>query len=374
MTSRTVLLGRAGIAATSAAILLVGTGAVLSPASADAPVKVGWWNFASGGGQAVPAPDVNTGGIRIGVVSQQPVAFGAVQYALPKDGSATIELAVTKNTDTQGLNKVMMCPTKDNSWKPGDDQDASGAPSFDCDVHHFVGRLSADGKTMTFLVDGSADVSDGVLSLAVVPLHTTEIPQAGTDPGTGTDLTPPFVMDFDKPGANSFVSDDSSSSSSGSDSSAPPPPAAGPDVPSGGSGGGTTVPAAPATSSSGGGDLNLPPATADAPGASPVVAGAQPPSAVGGQLAPQAAVAPAKPRGSDYKRNLLWLLLIALAFFVLYTQNQTQRAPRVLAGPRTREQGGAAAAALPMPYPASAAPRGLGRFAKPREGAARPLI
>ena len=274
---------RVAVAATSASIGLVATGAVFSPASADAPVKVAWWNFAAGGGQAAPAPDTADGGLRVGVSSQQPLAFGAVQYNLPKDGSATLELAITaitSNANAPTLNAIVACPTKDNNWKAGGDQDAAGAPGFDCDSFHFVGHLSADQSTMTFQVDGSADISDG--PAINVP------PATSTDPGTGQ---------------------------------------------------------------------------------TPVVAGQQPTS-TGGGTAPVAAVAPV---AKDNHHDLLLMLLVLLLFAILYSQNASQRAPRRLVG-ATAPTADGAATPLPVPYPAGADARGLGRFAKPRSGAARPLI
>ena len=253
--------------------------------------------------------------------------------------------------------------------------DASGAPAFNCDVRHFVGHLSADQTTMTFLVDGSADVSDGVLSLAIVPQHSSEIPEAGTDPGTGTDLTPPFRIDFDKPGANEFTAEDSGgaadSGSGGTDSSSttPPPTTTG----SSSSGGGTTAPAAAPAA----GSINVPPATGTDPaaGQSPVVAGQQPTSttpAAGSGVAPAAAVAPAKSDNS--KHDLLLVLLVLILFGILYTQNGAQRAPRAAASAPRRADGDATT--LPVPYPPGfgVPGRGLGRFNKPRVGNARPLI
>ena len=363
---------RIAVAATSASIGLVATGAIFSPASADAPTKVGWWSFASGGGQAAPAPDTNAGGLRVAVSTSQWLAIGAVEYSLPSDGAATLELAVTHITSgsgAPGLNDIQACPTKDDGWKAGDNQDAAGAPSWDCSVHHFAGQLSADQSTMTFQVDGSADVTDGVLSLAIVPVHTTSLPAVGTDPGTDTDLTPPFAIDFDKPGSNSFVSDDtSSSSSSGSSggSSSPPPPPTTSDSSSGG-----TVP--PATS--GGQPINVPPATTADPGTgqTPLVAGQQPASngSNTGAAAPVAALAPAK----DNHHDLLMVLLILLLFGILYTQNASQRTPRRIGTGAAAAAGAAGpAATLPVAYPAGVEARGLGRFAKPRSSSARPLI
>jgi hypothetical protein len=369
-TLRSRWVARLALAATSASIGLVATGAVLSPAAADTPTKVGWWNFASGGGQAAPAPDTNAGGLRVGVSSSQTLAFGAVEYSLPKDAGATLELAVTSitsNANAPVVNAIVACPTKDDSWKAGDDQDASTAPAYDCSSHQYVGHLSADQATMTFQVDGSADVTDGVLSLAIVPAHSTAIPYIGTDPGTGTDLTAPFVVDFDKPNANSFVSDAPSSSSSDSSSggSSPPPPTTS-DTGSSGASGSTSFPAPPGTA-----DVSVPPATTTDPGTAPVVAGQQPAST--GATAPAAAIAPAKT--DNTKHDLLLVLLILLLFGILYTQNAAQRAPRrVGAGAAAAAGAAGEAATLPVAYPVGLAPRGLGRFAKPRTESARPLI
>ena len=366
---RTKWMARVAVAATSASIGLVATGAFLSPASADAPTKVGWWNFASGGGQAAPAPDTNAGGLRVAVSTSQWLAIGAVEYSLPSDGSATLELAVTHITSgsgAPGLNDIQACPTKDDSWKAGDNQDAAGAPAWDCSVHHFVGQLSSDQSTMTFQVDGSADVSPGVLSLAIVPEHTTSLPVVNTDPGTDTDLTPPFAIDFDKPGSNSFVSDDTSSSSSsssdssGGSSSAPPPTDTG-------STGTTTTPSFPAPPSSG--DVSVPASTTTDTGTTPVVA---PQQTNTGATTPAAATAPAKTDNS--RHDLLLVLLVLLLFAILYTQNMQQRAPRRVAATTSPGQPAADAATLPVPYPVGAPVRGLGRFSKPRAGAARPLI
>jgi hypothetical protein len=221
---------------------------------------------------------------------------------------------------------------------------------------------------MTFLVDGSADVTDGVLSLAIAPEHSTEIPEAGTD--AGADVTPPFAIDFDKPTDAGFtpeVSGNSDQGSGGSSSSTPPPPTT-----TDTSGGGTTTTTTPASGPTG--SVNLPAATTPdvGGGAPPVVAGQQPTGTTqGGGAAPAAAVAPAKADNS--RHDLLLVLLVLILFGILYTQNAAMRAPRAVAG-APRPAGGDAAA-LPVPYPLGlATPRGLGRFNKQRTGAARPLI
>jgi hypothetical protein len=379
---------RVAFAATASTLGLVATGTLLSPASADAPTKVAWWT--KGGGQANPTPDVSPGGMRVAVSPQGGIlSYGAVEYSIPKEASGTLELAITQATpmppqppggvvSLAPLGNVLACPTKNDSWKEGDNQDIATAPAYDCSSYRFVGAVSSDGKTMTFLVDGAADQTPGTLSLAILPEQTTAIYTAGTD--AGTDTTPPYFVDFDKPTATSLQVDSSSEVT--------PPPAYTPPPTTTGSSSGTTTtggttPVPPAVSS-----VTLPSGTVStdtSAGQAPVVAGQQP-----GQnyAAPAAATQPAGM--SENRRDLLLVLLILLLFGILYTQNATPRTPRVLAGPRSAPVlypaggtgvAGAAGAPVPAAVPAAMAAalmplmpsRGLGRFAKPRSGPARPL-
>ena len=377
---------RTAFAATAGTIGLVATGAVLSPVSADAPTKVGWWTV--GGGQANPTPDVNAGGMRVAVAPQGGVeSYGAVEYSIPSDASGTLELAVTQATPAPPnapgapvtftpLGNVQACPTKDDSWKAGDNQNISAGPAYDCSTYHFAGAISSDGKTMTFLIDGAAAQTPGApgvpvsLSLAIVPIQTTAIYTAGTD--AGTDATPPYFVDFDKPAATSLQIDTSSIITPPTD---PPPP-------SGGSTGGGTVVTAGGSTGSGvvvpsvplGGTGTI--STDTTAGQTPIVAG-QPTQSYA------APVAATTPTGlSENRRDLLLVLLILVLFGILYTQNATGRTPRVLAGPRSAgavPAGADAAAAAATPAMVAAMTgfvpsRGLGRFAKPRTGEARPLI
>jgi hypothetical protein len=366
---------RIAVAATASTIGLIATGTLLSPASADAPTKVGWWT--KGGGQANPTPDVNAGGMRVAVAPQGGIlSYGAVEYSIPQDASGTLELAITQSTPMPPqppggavtlapLGNVIACPTKTDSWKDGDNQDIANAPAYDCSTYRFVGAVSSDGKTMTFLIDGAAAQTPGTLSLAILPEQTTAIYTAGTD--AGTDSTPPYYVDFDKPAATSMQVDSSSQVA--------PPPAYTPPPASSGSSSGTTTtggttPVPPAVSS-----VTLPSGTVStdtSAGQPPVVAGQQ--QQAQNYAAPAAATQAAGL--SENRRDLLLVLLILLLFGILYTQNASGRTPRVLAGP------GSAPVAYPVD-PATAAStaalaaflpsRGLGRFAKPRSGSARPL-
>jgi hypothetical protein len=376
---------RIACAATASTLGLVATGTLLSPASADAPTKVAWWT--KGGGQANPTPDVTPGGMRVAVGPQTGVvSYGAVEYSIPQEASGTLELAITQATpmppqppggvvSLAPLGNVLACPTKDDSWKSGDNQDLATAPAYDCSTFHFVGAVSSDGKTMTFLIDGAADQTPGTLSLAIVPDQTTALYTAGTD--AGTDATPPYFVDFDKPTTTSLQIDTSSQV-------APPPAYTPPPTTTGSSGStttGGTTPVPPAVSS-----VTLPSGTVStdtSAGQVPVVAVPQQPSQ--NYAAPAAATQPAAM--SENRRDLLLVLLILLLFGILYTQNATGRTPRVLAGPRSTPApypagaatagAGTATAAMPAAMAAALMPlmpaRGLGRFAKPRSGPPRPL-
>ena len=373
---------RTAFAATASTIGLIASGTLLSPASADPPTKVGWWT--QGGGQGAPTPDVNPGGMRVAVGPQAGIlSYGAVEYDVPADGTGTLELAITQSTPTPPqppggavtltpLGNVQACPTKGDAWKAGDAQDIASAPAYDCSTYHFAGAVSSDGKTMTFLIDGAADQSPGTMSLAIVPVQTTALYTVGTD--TGNDTTPPFFVDFDKPTASSLTLDTSSVTS-------PPPPAYTPPPASSGSTGGTT-----SGTTTGGGALatgsTLPTtgsvSTDTTTGQTPVVAGQQPQT----QNYAQPVAATQSTGLSENRRDLLLVLLILILFGILYTQNATgaARLPRVLAGPRAADAaaaGAAAAAASAATIPTALMPllpsRGLGRFAKPRTGPARPL-
>src|SRR4051812_21136560 len=141
-----------------AALTLSGAAVIATwpqPANADAPVQTGWWNTVSGGGSAAPSPTTPPGGLRVATAPGQTLAYSAVAYALPADATATLELKVAGSP--QGTPVIEACPTKDASWKAGDNQSSDGAPAYDCTLRSYVGSLSADNTTLTFLVDSSAE-------------------------------------------------------------------------------------------------------------------------------------------------------------------------------------------------------------------------
>jgi hypothetical protein len=391
-----LLLGAAGFAAATWPTAAV----------ADAPVQTGWWNAASGGGQTAPSPSTPAGGLHIAVQPGAITAYGAVLYALPQGATATLELKVAGSTATPAIDpnspstapamNVQACPMKDASWKAGDDQSFDAKPAYDCTAHSIVGSLSADGKTLTFLVDSGLETVPGQLNLAILPVQTTGAPGVGTD--LPVDATQPFSLDIAKPDATSLMV-----------TSLPPVPSGGGNGLGGssagagatGSGGGTgttgstgtgagtgsftggTVP--PTVNVAGGGQTTT---TADS-GATPVVA------PTNGAPTTATTAANVTPTKSNTAHNVALALLVLLGLAVVATNTvQVPRTPRRLGGGGGRHAaaypadaalagagaGVAAGAAGPV-VPAAAMPfmspfgnRGLGRFAKPRTTPPRPLV
>jgi hypothetical protein len=362
----------AGFVATAGVTAATWPGAAV----ADAPVQTAWFNAMSGGGQSAPSPTTPAGGLRVSAMPAQVLAFGTLQYLFPAGSGGTMELKVAQSVglpainpsaqDTAPVIPIVACPTK-GTWKAGDDQPTDSAPEWDCTIRQFVGSFSADGKTVTFLVDDGGQETPGVLSLAIVPVLTNAAPAVGTP--LPVDTTSPFAIDFAKPEATSLTvtapfgppPDDGTGTGSGVGVGT----GTGTDgTTSGGStgtdaGSGQPVPTVPLGELPGAGV-----ATADPPVIAP-----QTPVATGAGT-PVAAVAPTK----DTAHNVALALLLLLGLLVVATSSgQLQRSPKLLGGAaRHAEQTGAAAAVVPVA--AYSAPRGLGRFSKPRNGPPRPLI
>ena len=348
---------------TAAGALVVATWP--SPASADPAVRTGWWNTVSGGGQSAPSPTAPDGGLHIAVAPGQVLAYGAVLYSLPKEATATLELKLS----AQGTPVLLACPTKTDSWKEGGDQPSSDAPAYDCAARSYIGNVSADGATVTFFVDGSTETTPGQLSLAIVP-HMTHDAPAGVGTELPVDATQPFSADIAKPDVSSLTV-----------TSLPVTPMGG--------GGGTLPPATtdPATSTSGGTASStggtstggqVPPTLTTGPAAQTATVDAPPQVAPPAAPAATGAVAPAAaavPRVDNTAHNVALALLVLVAMAVISSGTQTmQRAPRLLGGAARHAAGAATAAPVAVAMAAPVAVRGLGRFAKERTTAPRPLV
>ena len=322
-------------------------------ASADAPLQTAWWNMASGSA-APPDPSTPAGGLHISALSSNVLAFGAVQYNLPSGGSGQLVLQVAtgaappavdpSNPSTTPTFTFEACPTI-GAWRAGDDQPAASAPSYDA-KHCFGGNESADAKTVSFFVDGSHQSKPGVLSLAIVPLPSNQVPTVGGD--SPIDTTPPTSVDFDKPDVGSLTVTGGQSQplpvATGTGTGA----AAAPSAAGNGAKSGTATGSGSATTGASGSmpTINTGPSlTTETPGqgVSPVVAGN---TAVAPNTTPTAATAPAV----SHKHNWALVLLLLLGFAVLASMIQRNNAT------------------------APIGERGLGRFRQARERHARPLI
>lgn len=344
-------------ALTCAVVLLPGA------AFAEEPERAGWWNRLSAAGTALPAPTTAEGDLRVALGPDGPAAYAALLY--PSFGSVAAVLTLTVRPDrTVGTPAVLACATVDTTWTEGANQPWDTAPEYDCALASALGELAPDGSTVTFFLDATQQDLLGSWSLAVVP-----------DP----EAKDPFTVDFAKPEADAFVA----SPPEGSSGSFEPEPfdsGTAEDSGSTGSDGGSGDAFLP-------GDFELPPAadsgSAEVP---PLVAGGaeaalpeprQPEPALAQN--PAAQIISARPAGiaddvGSGRRLLALLVLVGGSAAVGYAAGQQRPGPRLIGG-RAR-LGTPALAAAPGGGAAPAGeerPRGIGRFAKTRDGAPRRL-
>ena len=348
---------------TTAGALVVATWP--SAASADPAVRTGWWNTVSGGGQSAPSPTAPDGGMHVAVAPGQILAYGAVLYSLPKDATATIEMKLS----AQGTPVLLACPTKTNGWKEGGNQPSSDAPAYDCAARSYIGNVSADGATVTFFVDGSTETTPGQLSLAIVP-HMTHDAPAGVGTELPVDATQPFSVDIAKPDTSSLTVTSLPVTPTGGSGGNPPPPATNDPSTAGtgtssSTGGPSTGGQVPPTLTTG------PPAETTTVDTPPQVAAPVTPTTAGA-MAPAGA---ALPKVDNTAHNMALALLVLVAMAVISSGTQTmQRTPRLIGGAGRHAVGAAAAAPVAVAMAAPVAVRGLGRFAKERTAAPRPLV
>ena len=342
---------------------LVGA-AVLLPAGAAAaaePDQAGWWNRASAGGQALPAPTATPGDLRVSAVGpNETTAYAAVLYTTLGSTSATLDLEIRSSTGTPA---VAACPTADTAWPEGDNQPYDKAPKYDCELGSAFGEVAEDGKTVSFLLDASTQTLPGVWSLALVP-------QPGSTSG-------PFSIDFVKPGPAAFVAEEPEVQESETGTAFDPgTTTTGTEAGSGEAllPGGFEAPPEVQT-----GSVEMPPLLAGEDAASLPQAAAPPPAVAGGPAssagAPTLVATPAgvvEDLGSG-RRLLALLVLAGGSAAVGYAAGQQRPAPRLLGG-RARLGTPAVVGGAPVPVALEEdRPRGIGRFAKLRDAAPRRL-
>jgi len=133
----------------------------------------------------VGAP-VPTGGKVGGSTVGNTLAFAEVEYTVPlQTGGQTIDPTsirglLTLTLDPQssanvGSGDIVACPTTNNLWAAGDDQQASQAASYNCSSGQAVtGNYDAPSNTVTFDLSSTQELQEpsgptNIFSLAVVP-------------------------------------------------------------------------------------------------------------------------------------------------------------------------------------------------------------
>jgi hypothetical protein len=315
--------------------LLVG---VAGTAYADAPTKAGWWNAATANGVALPQPTTASGDLHVAAGPTGPAAYAAVGYELAGQAvtGGLLTLKVVANTAV-GTVAVKACPTKDDSWKGGDDQPIDSAPAYDCSKGS-NGVANADGTSITFILDEGQLLGADTYSLALVPV----------------DGAAPFTVDFAKPDATSLTPEVEEAAAP--EAPAPAYVAPAPAPPPAMSG------AAPLAA----GTVTVPVQPAPAPAVAVPVVPAPQAAAAPAALAPAAASRPAEPV-SNRERYIAGSTLALLSGFLVWVFQQQSRQPRLLGG--MARKAGLEAAVVIDPRP-----RGIGRFAALRTTPARPLV
>lgn len=335
--------------------------AVATPAQAAAPERSGWWSRLA----PLPAPLTMEGDLRITGQGTAATAYSAVLLTAPGATTATLDLLVRPGTAV-GTGEVVACPTADADWEEGSNQPFDAAPAYDCSDQAF-GTLSADGTTLTFLLDDSTQLSPGTWSLALVPA-----PEGSA----------PFAVDLQPPGPASFTPEAPATAEPPPASSSPPPvstdTAAPPPFVESFDTGSLLPPADPGSGDTGApllaGTEPLPAAPAAAPGPQPAVASG--PATSFPQAVAVRPVAQSLP-GGERGRLVALLALVALSGAVGYALGQQRPGPRLIGGRagavRPPAEPGAVAASAAVPTPAAARERGIGRFARVRDAAPRRL-
>lgn len=318
-----------GVGLLAAALL----GSSATAGAESALVSSGWWyqpNQVPNNLAAPPAPPwVPSDGMYVSGAESGPVAIAAVK--LVSDGQVMLKLDLTPNGQA-GLASVAACVALTN-WDGASAGRWEGRPAYDC-ANEVVGKVSEDGKAMTFALDPNHHQEAGFYNVALVP--------------TGA---VPFSTTFNAPTAKSLVV------SGGSSVPSADQPEAGSSEESFATGSGFD--AADFAGSSA--DFSAPtePSVDLPPAAAPSAAGPSAPQVPGG-LAEILSVPDDRNQRIAAVAGLGLLLLGAWLF-----AGRAVRPPRLLGSTASRAGFGVVGVGKTA-APPEAPVRGIGRFAKPR--------
>lgn len=376
---------RLGAAAAGAALALLVAGAGVGGAAADSGSlrldAYGWWSqlngAAPGVGVSIPAmPGTPPDGIQLSANATGPNAIGAVRYrSVPAGADTVLTLRVASGSPSQTGAVFDACPVT-GPWKAAEGGRFADRPSYDSGAGACAeGVPAADGSSITWKLPAASEHVPGTVDVALVLSSPAPLTVA---------LARPVASDLALAPATSSPAADSTGLG-GPPATPAPAPASGvsasggggaPPVggPASGSGGGAAPGPGAASASGSSGALGGSGASTATALASPV-AGAPSPAAPGASatgnpdrggatLAPVSSVV----RGVSDSRVVRvaavgLLLVIAAALF--WFGGQSARDPERIGNLGARMGGRpetAAAAARSAPL------RGIGRFARPREG------
>jgi hypothetical protein len=341
------------LAAGSLAFAAAGLVSPSSPAGADPPALAGWWWEANAGvGPQPPTPFAAAGGLVVGQGPNGPEAISALSFDMP-DGTTdpTLTLKVTANEAVNASSAAVVACAATSPWTAGDDQRWPDHPTYDCTTK--ATGSTNDGVTWTWALTGLLNGTH--LDLVLVP---------------PADATAPFQLSFDPPGDSAFTTTAATTDTS---FVAPPPP------PPDDSGLGSTNTGSTIDSSTG-----APPIPAVVPPTTPASSPLDGPASNTAPRVPRANVplraAPASQQGDkgvDRTRYLGVLVTLLVGLGVAYAGTRPDPAligvgggvRRYNAGAEPGELADADADAVALDGPPATPLRGLGRFARPREGA-----
>ena len=307
----------------------------------------GWWNKAqalpvqgdpTGLGvvtvPSVPAPaTVPEDGLHVANDASGAAAIAAVRYRLDGRGGGTMTLHLAEGSTLTGAEEVVACPVV-GGWEPAQNGRWDAKPGYDEAACIINGVATEAGDALTFDVPSTFASVLGDISFVIAP---------------APDSTTPFTLAFTKPADADFV--------------VTTPVVATPSTPGAAPAYQPGAPAFTAPSAS---------PSFDAP-STPTIS--SPPPGGGDEVAapaPSLATSPAADIADEASRTpqvLAVVLLAAIGAALWWLASQPQRAPRLLGS-----VGGPSAAEAPaMMVAATAKPRGVGRFARPRTARANPL-
>lgn len=340
---RIVRAAAAVVVAGASAAALTAVVSPVSPADADAPGVMGWWNRLQQSGTpiTVPAPPgAPADGLFVAKDPVNELAIAAV--ALPGASGAGATLTIRLAEGGNGTPTIAACPAT-KAVTPAANGAWADAPTWDCIAVRADPLVSTDGRTLTFGLSSAYERPEG-LSVVLVPVGPA-----------------PFSAGIEKPGTDAFTVGSRTGDESTTDTTAAEPqPVAFDDLPfeadafGPATGFESFAPTTPSFSP------DAPPAVAAPPTTAAPRVNRPTPRVLRPATTPAVATTPA---GERVRRILAVALLAAIGAAAHQLAKRPPPAPRLIGGLAGRGADGATPPTSATPPPRMG---GIGRFARPR--------